>query len=111
MAYLADCLNTVVKNTSGEDRTFTCLPGAPTIDDNEEFTIAGDLFSILGGFGGSRARAKMAALEQALDSGDLEIVSRPAPILANDAGNPKAILVTGTTTIGTDDPYTPDSES
>jgi hypothetical protein len=70
------CLYSTVKNTSGARRSFGFLPPhGRSLAANEEFTLFGDINSRL------RHARDRAALESAIDRGDLLILSTPAPLL------------------------------
>jgi hypothetical protein len=79
------CLYSTVKNVSGVSKTFGFLPPhGRTLDNDEEFTVFGDIRQNLGGNqGGERSvqRRANAAFEAAVESGDLEILQTPSPIL------------------------------
>lgn len=109
--YNTDCLKTTVKNTSGLDRTFTCLPGSPRIGSGDEYSFNGDLVALVAGVGGAYGRRKLKSLAASMASGALTIIKRPEPILANDAGDPKMLAVTGTNTVEAVAPTFTESES
>lgn len=84
------CLYSTVKNTSGGRKKFGFLPPhGRELAANEEFTVFGDVKEAVIRFERSEARRSIIALEQALQRGDLEIISTPNPILEDDA-NPGA---------------------
>ena len=96
------CLYSTVKNISGVAKTFGFLPPhGRTLAVNEEFTVFGDVRQGLGGNRGSERsvhRRDNAAFEAAIESGDLEILQTPSPILQDvDTGLPKMLqLASGT---------------
>jgi hypothetical protein len=79
------CLYSTVKNVSGGTKIFGFLPPhGRTLANNEEFTVFGDIRQNLGGNqGGERSvqRRANAAFEAAVESGDLEVLQTPSPIL------------------------------
>lgn len=85
MSMDTSCLYSTVKNVSGTTKTFGFLPPhGRTLANNEEFTVFGDVRQNLGGNqGGERSvqRRANAAFEAAIESGDLEILNTPSPIL------------------------------
>ena len=90
------CLYSVVKNISGGTKTFGFLPPhGRTLAHNQEFAVFGDVRVGLGGNqGGERSVQRRAntAFEAAIESGQLEIVSTPSPILQDTVtGLPKMI--------------------
>lgn len=75
-------LYTTVKNVSGVAKVFGFLGAhGKRLNDDETYTVPGDLVATLGsaGRGGQR---KFRALEKALENGDLVIVSSPAVYLS-----------------------------
>ena len=83
-----DCLKSVVKNTSGYTRTFGFLPPhGVTLTADEEYEVFGNILDALGS-GRSRyaQRRAHAAFQDAIDRGDIALVSTPNPIL-NDTVN------------------------
>lgn len=74
-------LYTTVKNTSGATATFGFLGlHGKRLAANETFTVPGDLVAKLGG---QRSQRQFKALEGALSSGNLVIVSSPAVYLTD----------------------------
>ena len=96
------CLYSTVKNISGVAKIFGFLPPhGRTLAVNEELTVFGDVRQGLGGNHGSERsvhRRDNAAFEAAIESGDLEILQTPSPILQDvDTGLPKMLqLASGT---------------
>lgn len=93
------CLYSTVKNVSGVTKTFGFLPPhGRTLDNNEEFTVFGDIRQNLGGNQGAERsvqRRANAAFEAAVESGDLEVLQTPSPILQDTAtAAPKMLQVT-----------------
>lgn len=69
-------LYTTVKNTSGSTAVFGFLGlHGKRLNDDETFTVPGDLVAKLGG---QRSQRQFKALEAALAEGDLVIVNSPA---------------------------------
>lgn len=107
------CLYSVVKNTSGTTKTFGFLPPhGRTLDNNEEFTVFGDIRQNLGGNQGTersvRRRAE-ASFEAAVESGDLQILSTPNLII-QDGDDPKMIQSAGGELSAVDPCWTPEAE-
>jgi len=74
-----ESLYTVVKNTSGGSRFFGFLGnGGIRLANNEQVSVRGNLVATLGA---SRRKRNFTTLETALENGDLQIVSTPAPVL------------------------------
>jgi len=101
-----DELYTVVQNLTGATRSFSFLgPRGMRLAAAETVTIPGDLLASLGAMAqqGGRRR-KFDGLETAIKNGDLQIDSRPAPVLY-DATNeqPVSLAVVGGI-LGTVDP-------
>jgi hypothetical protein len=96
------CLYSTVKNISGVAKIFGFLPPhGRELAVNEEFTVFGDVRQGLGGNRGperSVHRRDNAAFEAAIESGDLEIMQTPSPILQDvNTGLPKMLqLASGT---------------
>ncbi len=82
-----DCLYSTIKNTSGVAKTFGFLPPhGVKLAVNEEYTVFGNILETVGQAGDRAAgRRERQALLDALDRGDVEIISTPAPIF-KDAG-------------------------
>jgi hypothetical protein len=90
------CLYSTVKNISGVAKIFGFLPPhGRTLAVNEEFTVFGDVRQGLGGNRGAERsvhRRDNAAFEAAIESGDLEILQTPSPVLQDvDTGLPKML--------------------
>lgn len=74
-------LYTTVKNTSGSAAVFGFLGlHGKRLNNNETFTVPGDLVAKLGG---QRSQRQFKALEKALNDGDLVIVNSPAVYLTD----------------------------
>jgi hypothetical protein len=79
-----DCLYSTIKNTSGGSKRFMFLPPhGKTLAAAGEETFAGDVVSAIRSKRANFVAGKrdVAALEAALQAGDVEIVKTPAPIL------------------------------
>lgn len=102
------CLYSTVKNVSGVKKTFGFLPPhGRTLDDNEEFTVFGDIRQNLGGNqGGERSvqRRANAAFEAAVEAGDIEILQTPSPILQDTATHAAKMLHLTSGTLSAVDP-------
>jgi len=80
------CLYSVVKNTSGRRKRFGFLPPhGRELAPGEEFAVFGDIRQAIIRHERTSARRAVMAFEQALLRGDLEIVSGPAVVLADEA--------------------------
>lgn len=74
-------LYTTVKNTSGSTAAFGFLGlHGKRLNNNETFTVPGDLVAKLGG---QRSQRQFKALEKALYDGDIVIVNSPAVYLTD----------------------------
>jgi len=102
------CLYSTVKNISGISKIFGFLPPhGRTLGVDEEFTVFGDVRQGLGGNRGSDrsvARRDNTAFEAAIESGDLEILSTPSPILQDIATELPKMLQLSSGTLSTVDP-------
>lgn len=77
-------LYTTVKNTSGNAMVFGFLgPHGKRLNDNETYTVPGDLVATLGN-GGRSGQRKFKALERALEDGTLVITKSPAVYLTDE---------------------------
>lgn len=89
------CLFTVVKNTSGVRKKFGFLPPhGRDLAPDEEVAVFGDLFNAVGVLGGDRrsSRRHLAALEAAIERGDLTVVKTPSVLLRDTVtGQVKAL--------------------
>jgi len=102
------CLYSTIKNISGVTKIFGFLPPhGRELANDEEFTVFGDVRQNLGGNRGSErsvARRDNAAFEEAIESGDIEIMQTPSPILEDTVtGLPKMLQLTSGT-LSTVDP-------
>jgi hypothetical protein len=95
-------LYTTVENTSGSDKVFGFLgTHGKRLEANETYTVPGDLVSKLGA---QRSQRKFKALESALQTGDLKIVSSPAVYLYDATDEVTRELSIDNGVIGTVDP-------
>lgn len=108
MAMDTSCLYSSVKNISGVQKIFGFLPPhGRTLAVDEEFTVFGDIRQGLGGNrGGERsvARRDNAAFEAAVESGDLQILSTPSPVLQDTVTEAPKILQLSSGTLSQVDP-------
>jgi hypothetical protein len=110
MAYTHDltCLYSTVKNISGGTLKFGFLPPhGRSLADDGEFTVFGNILdAVANGFDRATSRRSILAFESAIDTGKLEVVNTPAPILKDAtltaAGGFMIVLDNGT--LGVDDP-------
>lgn len=102
------CLYSTVKNISGVQKIFGFLPPhGRTLAVDEEFTVFGDIRQGLGGNrGGERsvARRDNAAFEAAVESGDLQILSTPSPVLQDTVTEAPKIFQLSSGTLSQVDP-------
>jgi hypothetical protein len=102
------CLYSTVKNISGTSKIFGFLPPhGRTLAVDEEFTVFGDVRQGLGGNRGSDrsvSRRDNAAFEASIESGDLEILSTPSPVLQDIATELPKMLQLSSGTLSTVDP-------
>ncbi len=95
-------LYTTVKNISGSTAVFGFLGlHGKRLNNNETFTVPGDLVAKLGG---QRSQRQFKALEKALHDGNIVIVNSPAVYLSDTAdGSLHEVKVT-TNTVGQQSP-------
>lgn len=95
-------LYTTVENTSGADKVFGFLgTHGKRLEAGDTYTVPGDLVARLGA---QRSQRQFKALEAALESGDLKIVSSPAVYLFDsDAEETRELSLVGGV-LGTIDP-------
>lgn len=101
------CVFSVVKNASGGKKKFGFLPPhGRELDDDEEFTCFGSILEAVANANGDRvtSRRHMIAFEAALERGDIEIVSTPAPILQDQTSGLTKMLRLNSGALGTIDP-------
>jgi hypothetical protein len=85
MAGPVDCLYTTVQNTTGHEATFSFIPPhGRRMAAGEQLTIAGNLGDRLAKLTSNR---NFKALERALSSGALTIVSTPTVFVSDDTGD------------------------
>lgn len=95
-------LYTTVENTSGATKVFGFLgTHGKRLAANETYTVSGDLVAKLGG---QRSQRKFKALESALKTGDLKIVSSPAVYLYSAQSEVTRELALEGLVLGTVDP-------
>jgi len=109
MAYTHDlnCLYSTVKNISGGSLKFGFLPPhGRELANAAEFTVFGNILDAVANGGADRSarRRSVLAFESALDTGKLEVVHTPSPILkdTNDGRNYMLVVTSGT--LAVDDP-------
>lgn len=98
MSFDTSCLYSTVKNTSGKRMPFGFLPPhGRTLEVDEEFTVFGDIRqAVFKDIERTTGRRSAAAFEAALQRGDMQILSTPAPILRDTADDSVHMLqVTG----------------
>lgn len=99
-------LYTTVKNTSGAARVFGFLGAhGKRLDSNATYTVPGDLVAKLGN-GGRGSQREFKALEKALETNKIDIVSSPAVYLLDAADGSVDQLRVNTNTLGTVTPPT-----
>jgi hypothetical protein len=96
-------LYTTVKNTSGATAVFSFLgTHGRRLENNETYTVPGDL---VGALGAKRSRRAFQAMERALNSGALSIVKSPSLYLLSETGNvTKELAMNSSRALGTTDP-------
>lgn len=107
MAIDTSCLFSTVKNTCGSKRKFGFLPPhGRELDDNEEFTVFGNVLEAVANANGDRStsRRHMVAFEAAIERGDIEILSTPAPILQDQTTGDSKMLRLNNGALGAIDP-------
>lgn len=101
------CLFSTIKNTSGVRKKFGFLPPhGRELAADEEFTVFGNVLEAVANANGDRAtsRRHMIAFEAAIERGDIEILSTPAPILQDQTTGASKMLRLNSGTLGTLDP-------
>ena len=99
---LVSGLYTTVKNTSGAAAVFGFLGlHGKRLNDNETFTVPGDLVAKLGG---QRSQRQFKALEKALYDGRMIIVNSPAVYLTDTADGSHDQVKLTNNTLGTESP-------
>ena len=102
------CLYSTAKNISGGTKIFGFLPPhGRELAADEEFTVFGDVRQGLGGNRGSErsvARRDNAAFEAAIESGDLEIIQTPSPVLQDITTDAPKMLQLDNGSLSTVDP-------
>jgi len=89
----SSCLYSTVQNKSGRAMTFGFLPPhGRKLEDDEEFTVFGDIKNAIIRHERTEGRRNIIAFEAALRRGDLEIISTPGVILEDDS-NPGSSLM------------------
>ena len=95
-------LYTTVENTSGAAKVFGFLgTHGKRLDAGDTYTVPGDLVAKLGA---QRSQRKFKALESALKTGDLKIVSSPAVYLYSENDEVTRELAMQGLVLGTVDP-------
>lgn len=93
-------LYTTVKNTSGVAKVFGFLGAhGKRLANNGTYTVPGDLVATLGN-GGRGGQRKFKALENALENGDLVIVSSPAVYLSEGGTHYEVNVAEGSVALG-----------
>ena len=97
-----DCLHTIVKNTSGTERTFGFLgPRGKRLTSGQSFAVPGDLVATLGAMVSKR---RFNALKASLKRGTLTIVSSPGAFLYDEGSDRTRVLAVNSGELGTVDP-------
>jgi hypothetical protein len=82
----AGCLFSIVKNVSGATKHFGFLPPhGRTLADEAELHVFGNIYDAIYRGGGYRNQRLQDALANALNDGDLEVVSSPCLLVYDDA--------------------------
>lgn len=109
------CLYSTVKNVSGGTKRFGFLPPhGRELDNNEEFTVFGDVRQNIGGNRGAERsvqRRDNSAFEAAIANGDLVIVQTPSPILQDTVSSASKMFQLASGSLSTVDPCWADSVS
>lgn len=109
------CLYSTVKNVSGGTKIFGFLPPhGRELENNEEFTVFGDVRQNLGGNRGAERsvqRRDNAAFEASIAAGDLVVVQTPSPILQDLTTSASKMFQLDSGTLSTVDPCWADSVS
>lgn len=98
-----DCINTKVRNMSGKAVVFGFLPPhGKRLEAGEEYTFFGTIENLLSRITSGRKRA---ALESAVKSGDLVVVSSPTPILYDATLDVSKTIKLDNGSLSTTDPF------
>jgi len=104
VVYDHSCLMSVLRNTSGQLKTFGFIPPhGKKLAVNEEISVFGNILEAVNR-GDRFGNRHMNALLDALDRGDITIVSTPAPILFDETNQTSHILVVDGGTLSIADP-------
>ncbi len=105
MAQYTDCLYTTVKNVSGATRFFGFLPphGRELVDD-EEHSVAGDIFDAIARGERGTAQRHIDALLKAIEDGDMVIVKSASPIILDEVLDSSHVLQLASGELGIDEP-------
>lgn len=99
------CLYSTLRNTSGGRKKFGFLPPhGRELAANEEFTVFGSIFEAVIGIERVTSRRAIKALEDAIQRGDLQIVTTPSPIFEDHTGAPKMVHLNSLGALVVDDP-------
>lgn len=99
------CLYSTVKNTSGGRRKFGFLGAhGRELAANEEFTEFGNVLENIQKNGPVSSRRQVTSFLNALEDGDLEIVSTPSPVLYDEANDESKVLMLDTGALYMADP-------
>jgi len=103
------CLYSTVKNISGGTRKFGFLPPhGRELKDTVEFTVFGNILEAVSRGERATDTRHLKGLENAIESGLLEIVHTPAPLL-QDISSDATKMLTLDTSLGVADPCWTDS--
>lgn len=110
----ADCLYSTVRNTSGVRRHFGFLPPkGKTLTANEEYSVLGDITTIIAMSRQSYAsgRRMQLALDRAIEAGELEIVKSPALFIKDSVTDETKQVVLNSGSLAVEDPCWASSSS
>lgn len=105
MSQITTCLYSTVKNVSGGTLKFGFLPPhGRELEDDEEFTVMGDIVEAV--IRGERVTSQrnLDALKRAIAEEKLYIVETPRPILYDDVTQVSKMLDIQNGSLGVDDP-------
>lgn len=92
-AFSEDCLTSTVRNTSGGSMIFGFLPPhGMQLAADEEYTVWGNILEAIGRGDRPTDRRQHQAMHDAIDRGDITILTTPAPILTDTVSGVQKML-------------------
>jgi hypothetical protein len=105
------CMETVLKNPTGESKKYLFLPRNQEFDALEEKTFFGDITAQILSVcdDGETAKRRLGAFQAALQAGDLQVVKTPNPLLQDTVTDATKQVKLTSGTLGTADACFTDS--